>query len=88
MNTSSVHCAAVFEPPVLAAIDLHQLADALAPMAGLVDMLAPLLAVSPNPGCDHPQPQRLAAERDPVPLVQLLGRQSRTEIPILLANDR
>jgi hypothetical protein len=79
---------AVLKPPVLAAVDLHQLADALAPMAGLVDMLSPLLAVSPNPGRDHPQPQCLAAERDPVPLAQLLGRQSRTEIPIPLANDR
>ena len=79
---------AVLEPPVLAAVALHQLADALASMAGLVDMLAPLLAVSPNPGRDHPQPQRLTAERDPMPLAQLLGCQSRTEIPILLANDR
>ena len=73
---------------MFAAVDLHQFADTLAPMAGLVDMLSPLLAVSPNPGRDHPQPQCLAAERDPVPLAQLLGRQSWTEIPIPLANDR
>src|SRR5205085_5781328 len=46
--------AAVLKPPVLAAVDLHQLADALAPMARLMDALAPLLAVSPNPGIDHP----------------------------------
>jgi hypothetical protein len=46
--------AAVLEPPVLTAVDLHQLADALAPMARLVDALPPLLAVSPNPGIDHP----------------------------------
>jgi len=46
--------AAVLEPPVLAAVDLHQLADALAPMARLMDALSPLLAVSPNPGIDHP----------------------------------
>src|SRR5205814_6703382 len=45
---------AVFEPPMLAAVDLHQFADTLAPMARLMDALAPLLAVSPNPGIDHP----------------------------------
>src|SRR5207249_3309759 len=48
--------AAVLEPPVLAAVDLHQLADTLATVARLVDALAPLLAVSPNPGLNHPQP--------------------------------
>src|SRR5207248_9747813 len=41
--------AAVLEPPVLAAIELHQLANALAPMARLMDARAPLLAVSPIP---------------------------------------
>jgi len=46
--------AAVLEPPVLAPVDLHQFADALAPVAWLVDTLAPLLAVGPNPGRDQP----------------------------------
>ena len=79
---------AVLEPPVLAAVDLHQLADTLPPMPRLMDALPSLLAISPNPGRDHPQPQRLAAERDRMPLAQLLGRQGGTKIPILLANDR
>ena len=79
---------AILEPPVLAAVDLHQLADALAPRAWLVDALAPLLAVSPNPELDHPQPQRLAAERDVVNLAQFLSRQGRAKIPVVLANDR
>ena len=40
---------AIFEPPVLAAVDLHQFADALAPVAGLMDLLSPLLAVAQSP---------------------------------------
>jgi hypothetical protein len=39
--------AAVLEPPMLAAIDLHQFADAFAPIARLVDTLAPLPAIEP-----------------------------------------
>src|SRR5271156_3832189 len=44
----------ILEPPMLAAIDLHQLANTLAPVAGLMNLPAPLLAVSPNPSLDHP----------------------------------
>src|SRR5271157_394982 len=79
---------AILEPPMLAAVDLHQLADALAPGTGLMNLLAPLLAVSPNPGPDHPQTQGLAAERDLMHFAQLLGRQGRAEIPVPLADDR
>ena len=59
---------------MLAAIDLYQLADALAPVTGLMHLLAPLLAVRPNSSLDHPQPQRLAAEPDLMHFAQLLGR--------------
>ena len=45
---------AIFEPPMLAAIDLHQFADTLAPVAGLMNLLPPLLAISPNASLDHP----------------------------------
>ena len=44
----------ILEPPMLAAIDLHQFADAVTPVARLMNLLVPLLAVSPNPGLDHP----------------------------------
>src|ERR1700745_1758832 len=44
----------IFEPPMLAAIDLHQFADTLAPVAGLMNLLPPLLAVSPNASLNHP----------------------------------
>jgi hypothetical protein len=39
--------AAVLEPPMLAAVDLHEFANALAAMARLVDALSPLLAIEP-----------------------------------------
>src|SRR6266436_4207577 len=51
---------AVFEPPMFAAVDLHQLANALAPMARLVNTPAPLFAVEPQPLGDHPFAQGLA----------------------------
>src|ERR1700751_32097 len=44
----------IFEPPMLAAIDLHQFADTVAPVAGLMNLLPPLLAVSSNASLDHP----------------------------------
>jgi hypothetical protein len=47
---------AILKPPVLAAVDLHQLADAVAPGARLMDALSPLLAIDPQLGLDHPQP--------------------------------
>jgi hypothetical protein len=78
----------ILKPPVLAAVDLHQLANAVAPGAGLMDALSPLLAITPQPGLDHPQPQGLTTERNPMNLAQLLGRQGRTEIPVPLADDR
>src|SRR5467141_1973534 len=51
---------AVFEPPMFAAVDLHQLANALAPMARLMNTPAPLFAVEPQPLGDHPFAQGLA----------------------------
>ena len=44
----------IFEPPMLAAIDLYQFADTLAPVAGLMNLLPPLLAISPKASLDHP----------------------------------
>ena len=73
---------------MLAAVDLDQLANAVAPGAGLMNALSPLLAIEPQPSLDHPQPQCLSTERDPVNLAQLLGDQSRAKIPVPLTNDR
>ena len=79
---------AILKPPMLAAVDLNQLADALAPRTGLVNPFQALLAVDPQPFRDHPLAQRLPTESNPVQLAQFLRRQGRAEIPITLANDR
>src|SRR4051812_44943595 len=79
---------AILKPPMLAAVDLNQLANALAPRTGLVNLFQALLAVDPQPIRDHPLAQRLPTERDRVQLAQLLGCQGRAEIPVTLANDR
>ena len=71
---------------MLAAVDLHQLADTLAPRPRLVNLLA-LLAITPQPGFDHPLTQRFTANRDPMILAQFLGRQGRAKIPVPLADD-
>jgi hypothetical protein len=72
---------------MLAAIDLHQFANTVAPRPRLVNLLA-LLAIAPQPGFDHPLAQCFTANRDPMILAQLLGRQGRAKIPIPLADDR
>src|SRR3954453_13172281 len=76
------------KPPMLAAIDLNQLADALAPRTGLVNPFQALLAINPQPIRDHPLAQRLPTKSNPMQLAQLLGCQSRAEIPIAFTNDR
>jgi hypothetical protein len=73
---------------MLATVDLHQFADAVAPRTGLVNPFQALLAVDPQPIRNHPLAQRLPTESDPVQLAQLLRRQGRAEIPIAFANDR
>jgi hypothetical protein len=50
---------------MLAAVDLHQLADAIAPRARLVDAVA-LLTIAPQPGFDHPLAQRFPAKGNPM----------------------
>src|SRR6516164_2437169 len=78
---------AVLEPPMLATVDLHQLANTVTPRPRLVDALA-LLTIAPQPGFDHPLAQRFPAKRDAMILAQLLRRQSRAKIPVPLADDR
>src|SRR6516162_7581685 len=77
---------AVLEPPMLAAVDLHQLTNAVAPRPRLVDAFA-LLAIAPQPGFDHPLAQRFPAKGNPMILTQLFGRQGRTKIPVPLADE-
>jgi hypothetical protein len=79
--------AAVLEPPVLGAVDLHELTQAIAPSAGLMDALQPVLSPNPKAGADHPLPQGLDAEIQAVKLGQLLGRQGRAKIGVALTDD-
>ena len=79
---------AILKPPVRAAVNLDQLANAIAPVTGLMDTLPPLLAIEPQPRSNHPKPQRLTTERDAMNLAQLLGRQGRAEIPVAFSKDR
>jgi len=52
---------AILKPPVLAAVDLHQLANAVAPGAGLMDALSPLLTIDPQAGLVRPAAGRQRA---------------------------
>jgi len=57
--------AACLEPVVMAAVDLHQLTQAVStPARWLHAFGSPQLGL-PQPGCDHPAPQRLSAVNDP-----------------------
>lgn len=77
----------VFKPEVIGPIDLDELTDAFPPMARLVDPTAPLLAIGPEPGLQHPDPQRLATDEDAVELTKLLGRQRRTKARVPRADQ-
>src|SRR6516165_4532624 len=72
---------AALEPPMLAAVDLYQFANALAPRPWPVDAFA-LLAIAPQPVGDHPLAQRFTTNCNPIILAQLLGRQRRAKIPV------
>src|SRR6516162_6680358 len=71
---------AVLQPPMLAAVDLYQFANAIAPRPRLVDAFA-LITIAPQPGLDHPLAYRFPAKGNPMILTQLLGRQRRAEGP-------
>src|ERR1700730_7343040 len=79
--------ATVLEPPVLGAIDLNKLTQAIAPRARLMNAFQSVLPPNPKAGADHPLPQCLDAEVQAMKLGQLFGRQGRTKIAIALAHD-
>ena len=80
--------AAILEPRVLAAVDLDELADAVAAMARLVGPADPLAARRPEPGRDEPLPKRPAADPDIVHLEELLVGKLRAEVGVPLAHQR
>ena len=70
------------------AVDLHQLAKAIAPAAWLMRGGQTMAAVDPQIRRDHPAAQRLTRDRAAVYLRQLLRRQCWTKISISFAHQR
>jgi hypothetical protein len=66
---------------MLAAVDLHQLAQSFSAQPGLMKASA-LLAGEPQARLDHPPAQRFARDLQPVLLGQHLGRQRRAEVGV------
>src|SRR3954453_17411046 len=79
---------AVLKPGVFRSVDLHQLAQAIAPAARLMRGGKTMEAVDPPTRGDHPPPQRLPGDPAAVLLRQLLPRQRLTEISVSFANQR
>lgn len=71
---------------MMRAIDLDQFAETIASAARLENPLLAFAARHPDAGFHHPLAQRLLADGYPVAFDQLLGRQGRTEIDILLTH--
>jgi hypothetical protein len=78
---------AVLEPPMLGAVDLHQLTQTITPRPRLVDALQAVFSPNPQAGPDHPLPQCLDAKVQAMKLRQLLRRQGRTKIGVALAHN-
>ena len=79
---------ALLEPPMLGTVDLDQLAAAVAAITRLIWARATRLAVLPEAGLDHQLAKRLAGDRDSMTLDQVLPCQGRTEVAVVLADDR
>src|SRR5215213_8783216 len=75
--------AAVFEPPMLGPVDLHEFTDAVTAVTRLVHGLEPLPSVPPEAVGPHPLPDRLDPKMDAVPLGQLLAGEGWTEVGVV-----
>jgi hypothetical protein len=78
---------AVFEPPMIAAVDLDQLAIAGPAMARLVDLRRAQLARYPEAGVDHDPAHRLLGQLDAMALAQLLAGQRGTEVGVAVPDQ-
>jgi len=72
---------------VVGAVDLHELAVAIAAVTRLLDALLALTARLPDAVFDHPFSERLDRHSKAVPLQELLVCQRRSEIRISRPND-
>ena len=75
------------EPIVVAAVDLHQLAQAGPARPGAVHTRGTTLLGTPQTSRHHPAAQRLHAEAKAVIALQVLVRQLRAEVRIALTNQ-
>jgi hypothetical protein len=73
---------------VFRAVNLYQLAKAIAPAAWLMRGRQIMAAVYPQTRRDHPAAQRFTRDRAAVYLRQLLRRQCRTKISVSFAHQR
>jgi hypothetical protein len=83
---------AIFKPGMNAAIELHQLAE-VRHAGATTSMRTALARPAPQPGRQHPSPQRFVIDRDPVFTRQMLGGERRPESlvhapAVFLANQR
>ena len=77
---------AVFEPPMIAAVHLHQFAVRLTSETRLMEGAA-LLTRKPESGLDLPLADTLTANVDAVTLIQSLGCERRSEVSIALPDQ-
>ncbi len=78
---------AILEPGVVAAIDLHQLAQARASITWLVHLGWTQLARHPKASVDHDPAHRLLGQIDAMALAQLLASQRRAEVGVAVADQ-
>ena len=71
---------------VLAAVDLYELAGAIAAVTRLLDAFATLRPGFPNAIFDHPFAKRLRRDSDVVVLLQLLRGEPRAEVCVVRAH--
>src|SRR5882672_7758500 len=77
----------LLEPSLLASVDLHQLAQALAPVPRLVRLAQSLVSRQPEPCERHPLAERFLGYPNVVELEQLLLRKLGPEVRVALADD-
>lgn len=76
----------IFEPGVVAAVNLDQLADARSAAARLVNLRGTLATWLPKACGNHLPSNHLQPECDAVVLDELLARQRRSEVAVAISN--
>ncbi|CAG9199945.1 hypothetical protein BVI1335_150020 [Burkholderia vietnamiensis] len=76
------------EPPMVAAIDLDQLAQARPACSWLINLRWSLSARNPQASVRHQLPDRFLGQPDTVAFPELLARQCRPEIGVAIPDDR